>query len=119
MPLHGGLSNGRHSSCAAFRSPPSLFLMYRTRFLSLPSLFAGVSVNSSLLLGSLDVVQKDENGVPVVIVEVDVVEQRIVEVPKPQVVEVEKRVPKYEIVEVEKRVEVPQIKVVERRVEVI
>eukprot|EP01055_Gregarina_sp_Pseudo9_P000149 Gregarina_sp_Pseudo_9__148@NODE_10_length_6589_cov_58_586107_g8_i0_p1_GENE_NODE_10_length_6589_cov_58_586107_g8_i0NODE_10_length_6589_cov_58_586107_g8_i0_p1_ORF_typecomplete_len714_score147_69IMCp/PF12314_8/7_9IMCp/PF12314_8/7_2e09IMCp/PF12314_8/0_75_NODE_10_length_6589_cov_58_586107_g8_i01372278 len=58
------------------------------------------------------------DGTRVRYVETPVIEERIIEVPRKEVVEVEKRVPKQVVKEVEKIVEVPEIQYVERTVEV-
>lgn len=58
------------------------------------------------------------DGTRVRYVETPVIEERIIEVPRKEVVEIEKRVPKQIIKEVEKIVEVPEIQYVERPVEV-
>eukprot|EP01054_Gregarina_sp_Poly1_P001549 Gregarina_sp_Poly_1__1548@NODE_1391_length_4229_cov_517_587218_g892_i1_p1_GENE_NODE_1391_length_4229_cov_517_587218_g892_i1NODE_1391_length_4229_cov_517_587218_g892_i1_p1_ORF_typecomplete_len653_score87_00IMCp/PF12314_8/1_2IMCp/PF12314_8/4_2e06IMCp/PF12314_8/0_33_NODE_1391_length_4229_cov_517_587218_g892_i120724030 len=58
------------------------------------------------------------DGTRVRYVETPVYEERIIEVPRKEIVEVEKRVPKQIVKEVEKIVEVPDIQYVERSVEV-
>lgn len=60
----------------------------------------------------------DDNEMVVRYVEVPVMEEKIVEVPRREYREVEKRVPKKEIVEIVKEVQVPQVQVVLKHVEV-
>lgn len=59
-----------------------------------------------------------DDMMPVKYIEVPIVEEKIVHVPKREYVEVEKKVPRYEIETVERIVEVPQIEYVDRPVEV-
>eukprot|EP01056_Protomagalhaensia_sp_Gyna25_P000260 Protomagalhaensia_sp_Gyna_25__259@NODE_1122_length_2166_cov_48_531265_g891_i0_p1_GENE_NODE_1122_length_2166_cov_48_531265_g891_i0NODE_1122_length_2166_cov_48_531265_g891_i0_p1_ORF_typecomplete_len654_score137_52IMCp/PF12314_8/14IMCp/PF12314_8/2e05IMCp/PF12314_8/68IMCp/PF12314_8/4_6e03Cro/PF09048_10/1_2e02Cro/PF09048_10/1_8DbpA/PF03880_15/1_7e02DbpA/PF03880_15/3_4_NODE_1122_length_2166_cov_48_531265_g891_i01882149 len=58
------------------------------------------------------------DGTRVRYVETPVIEEQIIEVPRKEVVEIEKRVPKQVIQEIEKVVEKPEIRYVERPVEV-
>lgn len=62
--------------------------------------------------------QADGTMIPVKYVEVPIVQEKIVHVPKTEYVEIEKKVPKYEVETVERVVEVPRVEYIDREVEV-
>lgn len=84
--------------------------------ISLP--FHQISTATNHLQPSMTHSTGDGNDFLVRYVEVPVIEEKIIEVHKREVREIEKRVPKVEIVEVVKEVQVPQIQYVEKHVEI-